>query len=45
MRGVLWVEVLGVRDPLEVTSEVILNLLLLTQLLKVAPRFGFFSLL
>ena len=41
----LLLEVLGLGDPVQVTSEVLLDLLALAVFLKVAPRFGLFSLL
>ena len=40
---VLRVEVLGVRDPLHVSAEVVVYLLLLPLLLKVSATFSFFS--
>ena len=41
--SVLWLEVLRVCDPLEVTSQIIFYLLLLTQLLEVSSWFCLFS--
>lgn len=42
---VVGVDVLGLSDPVQVTLQILLQLLLLTQLLEVAASFGLFSLL
>lgn len=35
----------GLRDPIEITSEIVFDLLLLSELVEIAPRFCLFSLL
>ena len=42
---VLWVDVLGLRDPIQVALQVLLQLLLLTQLLEVSTRLRLLALL
>lgn len=42
---VVWVDVLRLSDPVQVTFQIFFQLLFLTQLLKVSPSFGLFSLL
>ena len=42
---ILRVDVLGLRDPVQVATQVLLQLLLLSQFLEVSPRLGFLSLL
>lgn len=42
---VVWVDVLGLSDPVQVTLQILLQLLLLTQLLKVSTGFSLLSFL
>lgn len=42
---VVGVDVLGLSDPVQVTLQILLQLLLLPQLLEVSPGFGLLSLL
>lgn len=42
---VLGVDVLGLSDPVQIPFQILLELLLLTELLEVSASFGLFSLL